>query len=145
MFLGDWLGSLLGGLLAGVVEGWRRRRGRSKAEADAAQAKPVTMVAAIRLPDRRFVAGRWRHGKAVIRAGEIRWAPQWLRMGRRFILRDVVLGARRRPTTLEQWFLHPGLVIVECSADSGGYELAVFSEDLRFLHSGVAQGHQDLS
>ncbi|MEU2613539.1 DUF2550 family protein [Micromonospora sp. NPDC007271] len=137
MFLGDWLGSLLGGLVVGVVGDWRRRRAHSRAEADAAQAEPVRLTVALRRLDRRFVAGRWRHGKAVVRPGEIRWAPRWPRMGRRFALRDVVFADRRRSTIPEQWFLNAGLVIVECSAATGRYELAVFPEDMRFLRPEV--------
>ncbi len=135
MFLDDLVGSLLGDFLVGLFGGWRRRRGHARAEEYAALAKPVTLTAAIRLLDRRFIAGRWRHGKAVIHAGEIRWAPRWPRMGRSFVLRDAVFRGRRRPTTPEELFLHPGLVIVECVTASGSYELAVFPEDLGLLRS----------
>lgn len=138
MSLSVWLGPVLSGLTAGVAAHWARRRVHSRAEADAAQGKAVKVIAAIRLLDRRLIAGRWRHGKAVICTGEIRWAPRWPRIGRRIVLHNVVFRDRRRPTTPELWFLDSGLVILECSTAAGRYELAVFPETLAFLYPGMA-------
>lgn len=125
--------ALTAGIVAGLLGEAIRRHYHKRSARDASSGRPVRVPASIRVLDRGLVGGRWRHGLALVSSEQIRWLPRWPRIGRRFVLRDVVFAKRREPRGAERWHLAPDAVVMPCSAGGDAYELVVPSDWVGYL------------
>ncbi|WP_127500384.1 hypothetical protein [Actinoplanes solisilvae] len=130
--------------VAAVVAAVVRRRRRRAAERAAEAGAAPTVFAAVRRLDANLWRGRWRHGYATVRKGEVQWRPRWPRPGPAVELKDVAVEGRpRRAEWYENWWLAPGVRIYRLTA-AEHYELAVVDES-RDLFENVLAGRETIS
>ncbi len=116
--------SFLGILLAGQLVVWQHNR----AERHSASGHAVRLPASIRRSSSRI----WRPGTVTIHQGTVVWTPNtpW---GRAVALGGVGYGERRQPSGPMRWLLPSAAVVVSCSGDEVGYELAVLPVAVKHL------------
>jgi hypothetical protein len=120
--------SVLAVYLAGLGIQLRHRR----TERDAAAGRAVTVSGALRPTGPGRPGGIWRHGTIKIHGDQVVWrshAP-WTRP---LVLGDLGFALRRSPEGATRFQLPPAAVVVPCSSEQRGYELAILPTAVKYL------------
>jgi hypothetical protein len=124
------ISSIIGVFIAGQVVRWQLAR----AERNAAAGRPVSVPASIRAVERSRFGGIWRRGTVNIHRDRIIWTPH-MPWAREFVIGGVSYGSRRSPEGPLRFLLPPAAIVVPCSRQERGYELAVLPSSVKYLFS----------